>query len=220
MRLMLEDFSLKPQQNTQKTKEEEYLKEIQRLKREVEEIKSNLLKEREIAYQQGLSEGMSKGYSLAKEEVEAQLKKIEEEKNNQLKETLKDYLVKIEDNIKNIQTSYKNVIAQTTEIISDSITDILEFLYLSEENKELVMRQIREILEEFFEYPKVYIRVGSQQLADILKARGLDVEFDERLKGLDFVMDFREFKIENNITEKLRIIKDEIKREIKKLSEV
>lgn len=220
MKLTLEDFSPKQQQTIEENLEEEYRKEILQLKQEIGQLKNILNTEREAAYQKGLEEGTKRGYELAKQEFEARLQQVEEEKNNQLKQALEDYLVKLEDNIHRIQTNYKEIILQTAEIISDSITEIFDFLYLSEENKELVVKQIKELVEEFFEYPKVYIKVGNPQLMEVFKLKGYDVEIDKDLKGLDFVVDFREFKVENRIAEKLGIIKDEIKREIKKLSEV
>lgn len=64
------------------------------------------------------------------------------------------------------------------------------------------------------------IRVSNDILAEIFRKKGFEVLVDEHLNGLDFVIDFKEFKIESKIEEKIRIIKDEIKREIKKLSEI
>lgn len=220
MKLLLEDFSFKPQQTGKENLEEAYIIQIQQLRQQIEELKNTLNAEKEAAYKKGLEDGTARGYDLAKQEFEARLQQVEEEKTSQLKQSLKDYLVKLDDNINRLQTNYKEIILQTAEIISDSITEIFDFLYLSEENKDLVVRQIRELLEEFFEYPKVYIKVGNPQLMEIFKLRGFDVEIDQNLKGLDFVVDFREFRVENRIAEKLEIIKDEIKREIKKLSEV
>lgn len=220
MKLTLEDFLHKQQQTTEVNLEEKYIQEIQKLRQQIEELKDTLDAERERAYQKGLEDGTKKGYDLAKQEFETKLQQLEEEKSNQLKQNLKDYLEKLEDSILKLQTNYKEIVLRTADIIADSITEIFDFLYLSVENKDLVVKQIKELLEEFFEYPRVYIKVGDSRLMEIFKLKGFDVDIDETLRGLDFVVDFREFKIENKIAEKLEIIKDEIKREIKKLSEV
>lgn len=220
MSLLLKDFSNRNNKNITEKREEEYLNKIKALKEEIQNLKVNLIKEKEAAYQQGFSDGKVEGYKLAKEEYDNLIKKLGEEKDRQTKEILKDYLHKIEENIENIKKNYQNILLQTSEILSDSITEILEFLYLSEEKKDLVYNQIIELLEEFFVYQQVYIKVGNKELAEIFRAKNFEVEIDPNLKGLDFIVDFREFKIENRIEEKLRIIKDEIKREIKKLSEV
>lgn len=220
MRLFLEDFS-KKEENTQQTDtQREYIDKIADLEREIRNLKTILEEEKKIAFEEGYRKGIEDGFEKSKEEFEKKLIELEDRAKKQTKDTLEQYLSKIDENLDYIKKKYKSLLDGTIEIISDSIEEIIEFLYIENKFSELVIHQISSLVEEFYEYPQPVIRVSNDILAEIFRKKGFEILVDERLNGLDFVIDFKEFKIESKIEEKIRIIKDEIKREIKKLSEI
>lgn len=220
MRLFLEDFSKKEEDTQQTDTQREYIDRIADLEREIRNLKTILEEEKKTAFEEGYRKGIEDGFEKSKEEFEKKLIELEDRAKKQTKDTLEQYLSKIDENLDYIKKKYKSVLDGTIEIISDSIEEIIEFLYMENKFSELVIHQISSLVEEFYEYPQPVIRVSNDILAEIFRKKGFDVLVDERLNGLDFVIDFKEFKIESKIEEKIRIIKDEIKREIKKLSEI
>lgn len=220
MRLFLEDFSKKEEDTQQTDTQREYIDKIADLERQIKNLKTILEEEKKIAFEEGYRKGIEDGFEKSKEEFEKKLIELEDRAKKQTKDTLEQYLSKIDENLDYIKKKYKSLLDGTIEIISDSIEEIIEFLYIENKFSELVIHQISSLVEEFYEYPQPVIRVSNDILAEIFRKKGFEVLVDERLNGLDFVIDFKEFKIESKIEEKIRIIKDEIKREIKKLSEV
>lgn len=220
MRLFLEDFSKKEEDTQQTDTQREYIDKIADLEREIRNLKTILEEEKKIAFEEGYRKGIEDGFEKSKEEFEKKLIELEDRAKKQTKDTLEQYLSKIDENLDYIKKKYKSLLDGTIEIISDSIEEIIEFLYIENKFSELVIHQISSLVEEFYEYPQPVIRVSNDILAEIFRKKGFEVLVDERLNGLDFVIDFKEFKIESKIEEKIRIIKDEIKREIKKLSEI
>lgn len=220
MRLFLEDFSKKEEDTQQTDTQREYIDKIADLEREIRNLKTILEEEKKIAFEEGYRKGIEDGFEKSKEEFEKKLIELEDRAKKQTKDTLEQYLSKIDENLDYIKKKYKSLLDGTIEIISDSIEEIIEFLYIENKFSELVIHQISSLVEEFYEYPQPVIRVSNDILAEIFRKKGFEVLVDEHLNGLDFVIDFKEFKIESKIEEKIRIIKDEIKREIKKLSEI
>jgi flagellar assembly protein FliH len=135
-------------------------------------------------------------------------------------------LNKLKISIEKIQNSlkqhYQIYLAKISEIISDSIAEILEFLYIYEKDPEKVAEKINEILEELREFKVLKIKVSKDQNLELLQKflSHVSLEIDEKLEGNDFIIEFDNGKIENKFREKIEIVKDEIKREIKKLSEI
>ncbi|MEZ0323945.1 MAG: hypothetical protein ABWJ98_06535 [Hydrogenothermaceae bacterium] len=218
----LEDFSLKSEDSLcVKNSEVDRLKEeISKLKSQLEELKSNFEIEKEEAFQEGFLKGKEVAKSELSSQFELKIKEIRDQSQSEMIEKLKEQISHFEKTLNDIKNNYRQLLEKTIDILSDSIASILEFLYINQEYSDDVIAQINGLVEEFYEYPQFVIKVGNSKLFEILKNRFENVEFDSSLKGLDFVVDFKEFKIENKLKEKLEIIKDEIKREIKKLSEV
>lgn len=221
MKLFLEDFSYKEKEKGLKEEEdrENLINQIRELQQKVEYLESSIERERQESFEEGIKRGREEGYALAKEEFENSIRLLEEKKQSEILTEVQNHFSILEENIKNIKEEYKNIIQGMIEILSDSIVEIMEFLYLNSEDYTSVLSEIISLVEEFYEFPEFIVKVGNENLYKALSGR-YKVEMDERLKGLDFVVDFRDFKVENKLQEKIRIVKDEIKREIKKLSEV
>lgn len=220
MNLFLKDFSLREESNkSQEDEKEKLLNEIDQLLKKIEYLESLREKEKQEIFEDGYKRGKEEGYSVAKSEFEVSIKSIEEKKRSELMAEVQSYIFNLEQNVQQLNKQYNSIVQKTIELISDAIGEILEFLYLDSENISPVLEQIVNLIEEFYDFPNFVIKVGNEDLAKVLGSR-YPVEIDKSLKGLDFVLDFKEFKVESKIEEKIRIVKDEIKREIKKLSEV
>lgn len=222
MKIDIEDFSSKVVQNTgyKHGDQGDLLSEIELLRKEIGDLKLKLKQQKEESFQEGYQAGRKEGYEQAKLEYEDKLREIDEKSKLELDEKLKDYINKLDRVIRSFQDNYKNILDKTIDLISDSLVEILEFVYLKEESFDIILQQINTLIDEFYDYEFFVIKVGNENLYRILKDKYDNVEIDENLEGLDFIVDFREFKIENRIKEKLEILKDEVEREIKKLSEV
>ncbi|MEJ5173044.1 MAG: hypothetical protein WHT47_04965 [Hydrogenothermaceae bacterium] len=218
----LEDFSLKSENASysEKLEVDKLKEEIDKLKSQLEELTKHIEIEKEKAYQEGFLKGRESAVSELSSEFELKIKEIKEQSQSEMVHKLKEQISNFERTLNHIQINYRNLLDKTIEILSDSISSFLEFLYVNQEYSDMVITEINKLIEEFYEYPQFVIKVGNSKLFEILKDRFENVEIDNSLEGLDFIVDFKEFKIESRIKEKLEIVKDEIKREIKKLSEV
>ncbi|NPA52181.1 MAG: hypothetical protein GXO22_04750 [Aquificae bacterium] len=215
--LELEDFnnifSLREKAEKEETKEQlekRYIEEIQKLKKEYEE---NIKIQTEKAYEKGLQEGYTQAETKLKKEYQNQLQSILKEKEKKIDNTLSQ-LKEIE---KQINEKYKKYIDNIREILIDSLSEILQLLYIDTKNHNQITKAIETILLEFKEQEKIQIYV-SEALYQTLKDTFNNLQKNPQLENYDFIIDFGEFQIENKLKEKLKIIKDEIKREIKKLT--
>ncbi len=216
MRLEIEDFneilSVKNriEEESKEEIEKKYIEEIQRLKREYQE---KLKEEVESAYKKGFHEGYERANNELKREYQRQIEEIFREKEEELKSSI-EKLGYLEGEIRKKFDSYLNSVR---ELIVDSIYEILEFLYVELKDRESIVKAIERIILEFKESGTVEILAG-KELYEILKNSFSNIKLDDSLDNNDFVINFGDFQIENRLKEKLNIIKDEIKREIKKLT--
>lgn len=219
MMLELEDFnniiSVKEKIKEEETKEQiekKYIEQIQNIKKEYQQ---KLKEEVEKAYKKGFEEGINKANTQLKREYQLQLQEIVKEKESEIQYVLSK-LKSIEDSLKERYLEYINNIR---EIILDSLSEILELLYIDSHNQQNITKAIETILLEFKDQNKIEIQV-SETLYPLLKDTFKNVKKNPQLENDDFIIDFGDFQIENKVKEKLKIIKDEIKREIKKLTQV
>ncbi len=219
MMLELEDFnniiSVKEKIKEEETKEQiekKYIEQIQSIKKEYQQ---KLKEEVEKAYKKGFEEGINKANTQLKREYQLQLQEIVKEKESEIQYVLSK-LKSIEDSLKERYLEYINNIR---EIILDSLSEILELLYIDSHNQQNITKAIETILLEFKDQNKIEIQV-SETLYPLLKDTFKNVKKNPQLENDDFIIDFGDFQIENKVKEKLKIIKDEIKREIKKLTQV
>jgi len=216
MRLEIEDFNEilsvknKIEEESKEEIEKKYIEEIQRLKREYQE---KLKEEVKSAYKKGFHEGYEKANNELKREYQRQIEDIFKEKEEELKLAVKElgYLES------EIREKFENYLNNVRELIVDSIYEILEFLYIELKDRESIVKAIERIILEFKESDSMEILAG-KELYEILKNSLSNIKLDESLDNNDFVINFGDFQIENRLKEKLNIIKDEIKREIKKLT--
>lgn len=192
------------------------------LKQKIQELEKKLEEVRQVS--------LIEGYERAKEEM---LKELELEKQNyynQLKEEferqtaqkLELYKKTFEDLNYKLNQGLKEILDKINIIISDSIEEILDFLSLNYHNPQTIKDNILSIIETLKPNNLVKIKVGTKELQELLKKALPDVEviLEESLNPNDFKVELDIVKVENNVKEKIELVKDEIKREIKKLSEV
>jgi len=192
MRLEIEDFNeiLSVKNKIEEESKEEEKKYIEEIQRLKREYQEKLKEEVKSAYKKGFHEGYEKLKLAVKE-----LGYLESE----------------------IREKFENYLNNVRELIVDSIYEILEFLYIELKDRESIVKAIERIILEFKESDSMEILAG-KELYEILKNSLSNIKLDESLDNNDFVINFGDFQIENRLKEKLNIIKDEIKREIKKLT--
>jgi Fe2+ transport system protein B len=197
-------------------------KEIEILKNQINQLLKQIEVEKENAYKKGFEDATKSLEEKYKNILEQKIKEIEASFNDKYSAEIKQ----AEDTIEKIQNSlkqhYQIYLVKISEIMSDSIAEILEFLYIHEKDPEKVAEKINEILEELREFKVLKIKISKDQDLELLKKflSNVSLEIDENLEGNDFIIEFDNGKIENKFREKIEIVKDEIKREIKKLSEI
>ncbi len=177
--------------------------------------KSELKRVEKEAFLKGFKDGEQKKEIEKNKEIEILKKRIEDKKKDEI-EFILNSIKKIE-----IEAEKKNNLyfKRISEIISECIGEILEFLYINTNGAEIVLEKIEEILDEFKNTKPLGI-IFSPKLYDFFKERfeKIKITKDDKLKGGDFIIEFANFNIENRIAEKIEVIKDEIKREIKNIA--
>ncbi|WP_028950661.1 hypothetical protein [Sulfurihydrogenibium subterraneum] len=222
--LNLTDFSkINKSNNLEDDKKyQELLMENSILKHQIKELEKKLEEIKQIS--------LIEGYEKAKEEL---LKELEIEKQkyfNQLKQEFEEktaqklqlYKKTFEDLNYKLNQGLKEILDKINVIISDSVEEILDFLSLNYHNPQTIKDSIEMLIETLKSNNLVSIKVGKKELEELLKKALPDTQItlDETLNPNDFKLEFEMVKVENNVKEKIELVKDEIKREIKKLSEV
>ncbi len=218
--LNLEDFSENQKLDTQSVSKEEIEKFYQE---QIRKLKEELKKKIEEAYKKGQEEGFIRGKKetekVLKEQFQKELtqllKKQEEEIVNQFEKKLNDAFSLIE----GIKEKYTQHIQFIDELILSVIEEIMEYLYINPENAEYVAKEIKGIIEDLKSAPEMVVEV-SPQVKSYLEEAGINIKIIEnkQLEGGDFTIKVENVQFENRFKEKVKILKDEIKREIKKNS--
>jgi DNA repair exonuclease SbcCD ATPase subunit len=226
MKLNLTDFTqLKNiSENLEEKEDDNNLleKEIEILKNQINQLLKQIEIEKENAYKKGFEDAIKSLEEKYKNALEQKIEEIEASFNDKYNAEIKQ----AQDTIKKIQNSlkqhYQTYLSKISEIISDSMAEILEFLYIHEKDPKEVAEKINEILKELREFKILKIKISKDQNLELLQKflSNISLEIDEKLEGNDFIIEFDNGKIENKFREKIEIVKDEIKREIKKLSEI
>ncbi len=201
---------------------------------EVEKYYLEKIRLLEEKYQKHIEEGRKKafeeGYKKAKEELEEGFKeKLETTLNNVIKEKeeeinkkLKEKNKEISNILNQLKEKYMQKIDFIEELIISSLEEILNYLYLHPSNREILEKEIRDIIRQIKNSYSIKITISpylKEYFKDVDKNE-IEVEIDENLSQNDFIIEFDHVQIESNFKEKVKILKDEIKREIKKNTQI
>jgi len=192
--------------------EEKERKAEEELKRKIEEMETSFREEIEREKEESFRAGLKEGERRERERLEKEIERIREEYEKRLNEREVD--------LEKIYGELRKRIGETVTLIEnvilDAISEILEFLYISKANSDFVRRAVEEICDEFRD-SEIELEVG-KNLAEALKENGFKVKVNEELEPNDFKVKLKNFSIESLIKEKIRILKEELEREVKKLS--
>ena len=226
MKLELDDFSpvekiqkdmiqtqQKIEEEEDKEKKEEYYKEeLQKLEQKYKSLVEEVSKE---YYEKGARETQEK----LEGEYQKKIQEIVLEYEKRLEENQKKEQQKIYDLELKLSKKYDQYITQLTKILLDNINEILEFLYIDKQNTPFITQIIAKLLEDFHQFIPLNITVAENMVDEMRKFfHKIEIKGSSELQNNEFIIDFNKFKVENRIKEKLKIIEDEIKREIKKLT--
>jgi len=197
-------------------KREQSIEEIEKLYREEifklqEHYKRELEKVREEAYRKGFQEGVEKARSELEEQMRASLSELEKE----YKEKLSALRQSLDLLTSQFEEKGNRIVSKFLKSVSDSLVEILEFLYISPENAPFVKRSLEELLSTFSSEELISVEVG-KELGKLLT--GENVKVNERLGDNDFRLTFQEFTLESKLKEKLNLLREEFEREVKKLT--
>jgi hypothetical protein len=207
MKLNLTDFSqLKniSENFEEKENDNNLEKEIEVLKNQINRLLKQIEIEKEDAYKKGFEDATKSLEEKYEDILEQKIKEIEASFNDKCSSEIKQ----AQDTIEKIQNSlkqhYQTYLAKISEIISDSIAEILEFLCIHEKDPEKVAEKINEILEELREFKVLKIKISKDQNLELLQRflSNISLEIDEKLEGNDFIIEFDNGKIENKFREK------------------
>ncbi|WP_457643553.1 FliH/SctL family protein [Persephonella sp.] len=219
--LDIEDFGqpLKKPQSDEMSKEEiekYYQNQIKQIKQEYE-------KKLEESYKKGFSEGYSKAREEVSRELEEKCRQEVEEKlrlqQKQLNEEFQNLRNQIVSLLKEIHNKYIQHVQFTDELILSVLEEIMEYLYVDPSNVKFVSDEIEKIIDDLKTAPSITVEV-SPQLKEFIGDVGEYVKIIENkeIEGGDFVIKIENVQFESRFKEKMKIVKDEIKREIKKNS--
>lgn len=183
---------------------EELLKLQKHYREEMERVK-------EEAYKKGFQEGLEK----ARLELESQMRSSLEEMEKAYNEKLSVLKKNLDLLVSQIEERGNRVISEFLRSVSDSLVEILEFLYISPENVPFVKKSLEELLSTFSTEELLSVEVG-KELGKLLT--GEYVKINEELGENDFRLTFKEFTLESKLKEKLNLLREELEREVKKLT--
>lgn len=183
---------------------EELLKLQKRYREEMERVK-------EEAYKKGFQEGLEK----ARLELESQMRSSLEEMEKAYNEKLSVLKKNLDLLVSQIEERGNRAISEFLRSVSDSLVEILEFLYISPENVPFVKKSLEELLSTFSTEELLSVEVG-KELGKLLT--GEHVKINEELGENDFRLTFKEFTLESKLKEKLNLLREELEREVKKLT--
>ncbi|SMO56410.1 hypothetical protein SAMN06269117_11110 [Balnearium lithotrophicum] len=192
-----------------------YQNEILLLKKKYEE---NLEKIKEEYYQRGFHEGMRSKENELRKYFTQELERIAQEKEAEISkfmEYLKQNLVKFEEH-------NKETILKLLNSLVDSLSEIFEYLYISKDNLSFLEKKIKELIKTFEDEKFLYLEAG-KKLYDFLEKSELsklNIKLNQSLWDYDFKLNFKDFEIESKFSEKMKILKDEFEKEIKKLTKI
>ena len=229
MRLELDDFStieaIQKKKESIKTDAKEgnieqkiqelesfYQEKIEQLEKDYKELLNKVSKE---SYEQGFSDARQK----LQKDLEETIAQIQQELNQQKEKEIAQIQDKYLSFGKEFEEKYKLFIHRFTDIFLDHVAEILEFLFIDKRNTQTISGVIEKLLDDFSNYMPLHIMVSEKMYEEIKdRFKNVSVKKSGELKNNEFVIEFHDFKIENRIKEKLDVIKDEIKRETKKLT--
>lgn len=217
--LQIEDFGSPEKINSQEITKEDIEKYYQNQISQIKEQYEQKLKEE---YQKGFEEGYNQAKKDLIPQIESQFtQKLEEKITKQKKELLaqldnqKKQLTQLTEELKQ---KYKKHIQFIEELILSALEEMLEYLYIKPENAQYVAEEIKKIIEDI-RSPEIILEI-SPDLKEYIENTGVNLKIIEnnKLQGGDFNIKIENTQFENRFKEKMEILKDEIKKEIKKNS--
>lgn len=157
-----------------------------------------------------------------KEKLETTLNNVIKEKEEEINKKLKEKNKEISNILNQLKEKYMQKIDFIEELIISSLEEILNYLYLHPSNREILEKEIRDIIRQIKNSYSIKITISpylKEYFKDVDKNE-IEVEIDENLSQNDFIIEFDHVQIESNFKEKVKILKDEIKREIKKNTQI
>ncbi|SMC09291.1 hypothetical protein [Nitratiruptor tergarcus] len=229
MKLELDDFTAfeQMQEASKELKEKVDTENFDEKIKEIERFYQQKIEEMEKEYKELIAKVSKESYEQGFSDAEQKFNKVLEVKIQELKS---HFLQEKEQEIAHLQTKYLDFekefaqkynlfLHRFTDIVLDNVNEILEFLFIDKKNMQTITEAIEKLLEDFSNYMPLDIIVSPNMFEDIKKRfETVQVKRSEELKENEFIIEFHDFKIENKIEEKLNVIKDEIKRETKKLT--
>jgi flagellar assembly protein FliH len=212
--LELEDFISAPKRGVEQSDSH---KEDNTAQRQLEQLKAA----HNAALEETKKEAFDAGYRQAEEELSAvwqqELTKKLEQKERECSErqALEGSIIEEVQSVLQAKSELINT------VILDSLAEMMEYLYVDRTSEKYVASLIVKIIEEFQQTPEISVRLHPT-LADGVGGLldGVKVVADETVARGDFVVDFADFLIESEFNDKIEVIKNEIKKEIEKSSQI
>lgn len=213
----LDDFS--PFLESSEEKEENPEKEIEKLKLKFQQeiinlqrrFREELEKERKAAFNEGFKEGTSETEQRLNAEFQSKIKSIIEEKDKEFNKIA----IIMEQKLKEIEEKNRKILKNLSNSILDNLVEILDYLYISELNKPYIEKVVKELINSFENEEFLKIEAGSK-LYEYLKNKGFRVKKNDSLQDCDFRLKFKDFEIESILKEKLKNLREELEKEVRK----
>lgn len=220
----LEDFShlaelkQKIEENREREEEGSSREDIEKFYREEllklqMKYKEELERVREEAYRKGYQDALEKARSEYQKRLQESVKEVEK----RYADELEGLRIKFEELLRNMKQENSKAVENFLKTITDSLIEILNFLYISPENTHFIKENLEKLLGTFSDEKLISVEVG-EKLGSILN--GENVKIDNKLGENDFRLVFKDFTIESKIKDKLQILREEIEREAKKATQI
>jgi len=225
MKLELDDFTPLARIEDETDLMEDRSKDEQQKEEDIKSFYEHKIKELENRYKELVAQVSQESYEKALEDarkeyerkLKTQIEQVVQQKEREKQEILAHSSSRLQDLEKGLFERYRTYIERVQEILVENVGALLEFLYIDKRNSKNVKEAIEKIFDEFANYMPLTLQVSSSLYDEAKKNfHSIDVKENRDLKENEFIIEFHDFKIENRIKNKLSVIKDEIKREIRK----
>ena len=215
MSLELEDFfeeELPDKKSSEEDIQSYYETKLSKMEEYYKQLLEQVAKE---SFDKGYQQAQEETQKLCDEKIEGIVKECEAKKEQEIA-SIKEECTLLD---KRVQESVEKYKERLIYLVSESLKEILEFLYIAPNNIEYLKKIIQEIQEEFKEHMPLRIVAGKrlyEELKDYFSS--IELKVSKELGDGDFVIEFFDFEIENRFKEKVDALLDEIQREAKNIT--
>ncbi len=199
--------------------EQIYIEKIKKLK---EEYEKRLEEVKKSSFEEGYKKGKEEAEKIYENKLREEIEKITKDHEIKIQKDIEQKSKELHEFLTKLKKEYEKRVSFIDELILSSLEEILHYMYINPSNYEFLSKEIKRIIFQLKNSSriKLFVSPSLEKYVKDLEIEDLDLEVDERLEEGNFIIEFDHVQLEVNFKEKIKILKDEIKREIKKHTKI